>query len=144
MVLPLATKTINTDALGWIISRVTRKSVDGLLSDRIWSRMGSEQDAYYTIGSTGTPYAGGGLNAGLRDMARIGQLLLDDGVINGQRLIPEAASASIRLASPGVSTHRDRHHGGGTLICLEFTLRDWISPPPKSETTKSCNKNHQP
>ena len=89
-------KTINTDALGWIIARVSGKSVADLLSERIWSKMGAEQDAYYTVDSTGTPFAGGGLNAGLRDMARVGQLLLDDGVINGERLVPEAAISSIR------------------------------------------------
>lgn len=89
-------KTINTDALGWIITRVTGKSVAALLSERLWSRMGAEQDAYFTLDSIGTPYAGGGLNAGLRDMARIGQLLLDGGVINGQRLVPEAAVQRIQ------------------------------------------------
>ena len=89
-------KTINSDALGWIIARVTGKSVVTLLSEKIWQKMGAEQDAYYTVDSIGTPFAGGGFNAGLRDMARIGQLLLNDGVINGQRLIPEAAIASIR------------------------------------------------
>jgi CubicO group peptidase (beta-lactamase class C family) len=88
-------KTINTDALGWIIARVSGKSVADLLSERIWSRMGAEQDAYYTVDSIGTPFAGGGLNAGLRDIARIGQLLLDDGIINGERLVPEAAIRSI-------------------------------------------------
>lgn len=89
-------KTVNSDALGWIIARTTGKTVAQLLSERIWSKMGAEQDAYYTVDSIGTPFAGGGLNAGLRDMARIGQLLLDNGIINGQRLIPEAAIASIR------------------------------------------------
>jgi CubicO group peptidase (beta-lactamase class C family) len=89
-------KTINTDALGWIIARVTGKSVADLLAERIWSKMGAEQDAYYTVDSIGTPFAGGGLNAGLRDLARIGQLVLDGGVINGRRLIPEAAIKSIR------------------------------------------------
>ena len=88
-------KTINTDALGWIIARVSGKSVADQLSERIWSRMGAEQDAYYTVDSIGTPFAGGGLNAGLRDIARIGQLLLDDGIINGERLVPEAAIRSI-------------------------------------------------
>lgn len=91
-----AYKTINTDALGWVIARVTGKSVAQLLSERIWNRMGAEQDAYYTVDSIGTPFAGGGLNAGLRDMARIGQLLLDNGVSNGQQLIPQAAISSIR------------------------------------------------
>ncbi len=89
-------KTINTDALGWIISRVTGKSVADLLAERIWSKMGAEQDAYYSVDSIGTPFAGGGLSAGLRDMARIGQLMLDGGVINGERLIPEAAIRRIR------------------------------------------------
>jgi len=89
-------KTINTDALGWIIARISGKSVADLLSERIWSRMGAEQDAYYTVDSIGTPFAGGGLNAGLRDIARIGQLLLDDGVVGGERLVPEAAINSIR------------------------------------------------
>ncbi|WP_426229420.1 serine hydrolase domain-containing protein [Pararhizobium sp. DWP3-4] len=88
-------KTINTDALGWIIARVSGKSVADLLSERIWSRIGAEQDAYYTVDSTGTPFAGGGLNAGLRDMARVGQLLLDDGVVGEKRLVPEAAIQSI-------------------------------------------------
>jgi CubicO group peptidase (beta-lactamase class C family) len=89
-------KTINTDALGWIIARVTGKSVADLLAERIWSKMGAEQDAYYTVDSIGTPFAGGGLNAGLRDLARIGQLMLDGGVINGRRLVPKAAIESIR------------------------------------------------
>ncbi|MGN1288836.1 MAG: serine hydrolase domain-containing protein [Bradyrhizobium sp.] len=89
-------KTINTDALGWIIARVTGKSVADLLAERIWSKMGAEQDAYYTVDSIGTPFAGGGFNASLRDVARIGQLMLGGGVINGQRLIPEAAIENIR------------------------------------------------
>ena len=89
-------KTINSDALGWIIARASGKSVAKLLSERIWSRMGAEQDAYYTVDSTGTPFAGGGLNAGLRDMARIGQLLLDGGMAGGERLIPQKAIDAIR------------------------------------------------
>lgn len=89
-------KTINTDALGWIITRAAGKSVADLLATRIWSKMGAEQEAYYTVDSIGTPFAGGGLNASLRDLARIGQLMLDGGVINGQRLIPEAAIENIR------------------------------------------------
>ena len=84
-------KTINTDVLGWILARVTGKAVTELLSDRIWSRMGAEQAAYFTVDSIGTPFAGGGLSAGLRDLARLGQLVLDEGVIHGRRLFPAAA-----------------------------------------------------
>jgi CubicO group peptidase (beta-lactamase class C family) len=89
-------KTINTDALGWIISRVSGMAVTELLSERIWSRMGAEQDGYMTIDGKGTPFAGGGLSAGLRDLGRIGQIMLNEGEINGQRLFPSQAVASIR------------------------------------------------
>jgi hypothetical protein len=88
-------KTINTDALGWIISRVTGKALTELLSDRIWSRMGAEQDGYMTVDGLGTPFAGGGLSAGLRDLGRIGQLVLNGGHINGRRLFPSEVTRSL-------------------------------------------------
>ncbi len=98
-----AYKTINTDMLGWIVSRVTGKSVTSLLSERIWQKMGAEQDAYFTVDSIGTPFAGGGLSAGLRDMARVGQLMLDSGKANGSRLFPAEAVKSIRAGGSKVA-----------------------------------------
>ena len=81
-------RTINSDALGWIISRTTGKAVNALLSERIWQKIGAEQSAYMTVDAKGTPFAGGGLSAGLHDMARIGSLMLNKGEINGERLFP--------------------------------------------------------
>ncbi|GBO90373.1 serine hydrolase domain-containing protein [Marinobacter salsuginis] len=89
-------KTINTDALGWIISRVSGLEVTELLSERLWRRMAAEQDAYITVDGKGTPFAGGGLSAGLRDLGRIGLLMLNEGEINGQRLFPSKVVANIR------------------------------------------------
>lgn len=89
-------KTINTDALGWIVSRVTGKDLAQLLSERIWSRMGAEQDAYMTVDAKGTPFAGGGLSAGLRDLGRVGLLMLNDGEINGKRLFPKKVVENIQ------------------------------------------------
>nr|WP_245222767.1 serine hydrolase [Ruegeria sp. HKCCSP351] len=81
-------KTINSDMLGWMISRVTGKAVTDLASERLWSRMGAEQDAYQTVDGKGVPFAGGGVTAGLRDLGRLGQLMLNGGEINGERLFP--------------------------------------------------------
>lgn len=89
-------KTVNADALGWLIARATGKSVAQELSERIWSRLGAEREAFYTVDSIGTPFAGGGFNATLRDMARLGQLVLDGGVANGEQVLPPAAVASLR------------------------------------------------
>ena len=88
-------RTINSDALGWIISRTTGKAVNELLSDRIWQKIGAEQSAYMTVDAKGTPFAGGGISAGLHDMARIGSLMLNKGEINGERLFPAAVVDNI-------------------------------------------------
>lgn len=89
-------KTVNTDVLGWVIARVTGRNVAQLLSERIWSRLGSEQDAYFTVDSIGTPFAGGGLNAGLRDIARFGEMLRNGGRFNGQQIVPQSVVKDIR------------------------------------------------
>jgi CubicO group peptidase (beta-lactamase class C family) len=89
-------KTANVDCLGWIIARVTGQSIAQFLSDHIWSRIGCEQDAYFSIDSLGTPFAGGGLNLGLRDMARFGELIRNNGKIGSIEIIPISVVEDIR------------------------------------------------
>jgi CubicO group peptidase (beta-lactamase class C family) len=104
-------RTINADALGWIISRATGESVDDLLSDRIWSKLGMEQSAYYQVDALGTPFAGGGLSAGMRDMARFGELMLNNGQWKGQQVIPEGAVADIRKGGSKEAFKKSDHPG---------------------------------
>ena len=118
-----AYKTINTDALGWIVSRVTGQEVTELLSERIWSRMGAEQDAYMTVDGRGTPFAGGGLSAGLRDLARIGQLMLARGEIGGERLFPAEVVDRIRR---GASRENFAKAGYSTLEGGSYRSMWWI------------------
>ncbi len=89
-------RTANTDALGWVLARVTGKSVAQLLSERIWSQLGAEQDAYMSVDSIGTPFAGGGLSTGLRDLARFGEMIRNNGALNGRQIVPAMAVADIR------------------------------------------------
>ncbi|MEM9350339.1 MAG: serine hydrolase [Pseudomonadota bacterium] len=89
-------RTVNSDVLGWIVSRTTGFAVTEALSERIWSRMGAEQDAYMTVDGLGTPFAGGGLSAGLRDLGRFGQIMLNGGTWHGEQIIPTAAIDSVR------------------------------------------------
>lgn len=113
-------KTINADALGWLIARTTGKSVAGLLSERIWSRIGTRREAFYTVDSIGTPFAGGGFNATLRDMARLGQLLLDNGRMDGEQIVPAAAIDSIRHGGepgPFAKAGYDLLPDGATAAC---------------------------
>ena len=91
-----AYKTINTDTLGWILARITGQDLTKLLSGRMWRQIGAEQDAYMTVDSIGTPFAGGGLSAGVRDLGRIGQLMLNKGELNGQQIFPQEVVDNIR------------------------------------------------
>ena len=89
-------RTANTDALGWVVARASGKTVPQLLSEKIWQKLGAEQDAYMSVDSTGTAFAGGGLNTGLRDLARFGEMLRNNGAYHGQQIVPAAAVADIR------------------------------------------------
>lgn len=89
-------KTANTDALGWILARVTGRSVAELLSERIWRQIGAEQDGYFSVDSIGVPFAGGGFSCGLRDVARVGELLRLGGVVDGRRVVPQEVVDDIR------------------------------------------------
>lgn len=116
-------RTINTDALGWIISRTTGKDLTELLSERIWSKIGAEQDAYMTVDAIGTPFAGGGLSAGLRDLGRIGLLMLNGGEFNGRRLFPKEVVKNIRS---GGDKHAFAKSGYRTLEGGSYRSMWWI------------------
>ena len=91
-----AYKTVNSDVMGWLIRRVTNKTVGENLADRIWRKLGMEQDAYIAIDTEGTEFAGGGLSTGLRDLARFGEMMRNGGRFNGQQIIPQSVIEGIQ------------------------------------------------
>lgn len=102
-------KTVNADALGWIISRASGKSVNNLLSEKIWAKMGMEQDAYYQVDGKGIAFTGGGFNAGLRDLARFGELIRNKGNWNGEQLFPAQAVADIERGGSKEAFQKSGH-----------------------------------
>jgi CubicO group peptidase (beta-lactamase class C family) len=89
-------KTVNTDALGAILRRVTGKPLSQLVSERIFSLLGAEHDAFFTVDETGAEWAGAGLNLTLRDLARFGEAMRLDGRFNDRRIVPKAVVDDIR------------------------------------------------
>jgi CubicO group peptidase (beta-lactamase class C family) len=81
-------RSADTDLLGWLMETVTGMDLADLLSDRLWSKLGTEHDAYYALDKVGTALADGGLCASLRDFARFGQMHLDQGLFNGRQIVP--------------------------------------------------------
>jgi len=117
-------KTINTDTLGWILRRVTGQSLNQLLSERIWSQLGAEQDAYITTDDTGTEFAGGGLNTCLRDLARFGELMRNDGQWQGRQVLPTAVVHDIRRGADPAKFVPAGYH---TLPGWSYRNMWWIS-----------------
>lgn len=89
-------KTVNTDVLAAVLRRVTGRTLSELLSERIFSPLGTEQDAFFTMDNTGAEFAGGGLNLTLRDLARFGEMMRLDGLYLGRRVVPAEAVSRIR------------------------------------------------
>lgn len=83
-------KTIDTAVLGWLLERVTENSVAAYTARCLWEPLGAESDAFYIMDGppgTGREFSGAGFNATLRDYARFGQMMLDEGVANGRRIV---------------------------------------------------------
>ncbi|WP_374033490.1 serine hydrolase domain-containing protein [Bdellovibrio bacteriovorus] len=117
-------KTANTDALGWVLSRASGKNVAELISEKIWRPLGAEQDAYMTVDSIGTPFAGGGLNLGLRDLARFGELMRNRGRLGGKQVIPEKVVASVQK---GGDPEKFKKAGYGHLQGWSYRSMWWVT-----------------
>lgn len=89
-------KTVNSDVLGWVLSRVSGKKYNQLASELLWQNIGAAFSADITVDGLGTPFAGGGLSATLRDLARLALAVSNDGKLGSKQVIPQAALDSIR------------------------------------------------
>lgn len=88
-------RSVNTEVLGWLIARVTGANAVDMLQERIWRRLGAEEDAYMLIDTLGTGWAAGGLNATLRDHGRFGEMIRQGGAWNSKQVVPAAVVADI-------------------------------------------------
>jgi len=71
--------TGETDLAGYVLSRAVGMSMSDYLSKKIWAVYGMERDAIWLTDSSGHERGGCCLNMTLRDYARIGQFMLEDG-----------------------------------------------------------------
>jgi CubicO group peptidase (beta-lactamase class C family) len=77
--------------LSLILERATRKSVTEYLQERVWNALGAEYPASMMVDRSdalGLEHLESGLSATARDLAKFGQLYLQDGMWQGRRLLP--------------------------------------------------------
>lgn len=82
--------TGETHVVGALVHAAVGRWCADYLSEKIWQPLGMELDATWWLESPhGLEVAGSGVNASLRDYARFGQFMLNDGVIGSTRVLPE-------------------------------------------------------
>ncbi|HEY7858620.1 MAG TPA: serine hydrolase [Candidatus Nanopelagicales bacterium] len=74
-------RSTDSDVLGWVCERAGSERMANLMSALVWAPMGAETDADLLCDGVGTAVHDGGLAATARDLARFGQLLLDNGSV---------------------------------------------------------------
>lgn len=83
-------RSVLTNVLALLMETISGKRLQQLLTEVYWTQLGCEWDAAITVDAYNTATAEGGLNACLRDWARFGQMMLQNGYYNGKQIIPES------------------------------------------------------
>jgi CubicO group peptidase (beta-lactamase class C family) len=89
-------KSGNTDAVAWALEVASGEKLSTLVEENLWETMGAEHNASITVDMGGFEYANGGMSATLRDMGRFGQLLLENGALRDEQIIPKEHISDIR------------------------------------------------
>jgi hypothetical protein len=123
----------NADLMGWVIERATGARYADLVSELLWRPLGAGHSAYITVDRLGAPRCAGDVCATARDLARVGQLLIeggrdivpkswiDDIAANGD---PQAwAAGSFAAYYPGAAMHyRDQWYVARGAAPLVFGM----------------------
>lgn len=80
--------SMDTQVLGMLVRRTTHRTLAQYLQEKLWTPLGMESDAWWLTDDQGAEFAAGGLNATLRDYARLGLLYANGGACNGVQVVP--------------------------------------------------------
>lgn len=91
----------DTQVLGLLLTRATGRTVTDYMTEKLWTPLGMESDAYWLIDSENMEMVFGGLNATARDYAKLGELYRLGGKWNGTQIVPaDWVSASVTPDAP--------------------------------------------
>ena len=123
--------SINTDILGEVVANATGRTLSEYMREKIWSEIGVEQDAYWTL-SGGKELANGGLHIALRDYARFARLYMNHGAFEGKQILPEQW---IKDSIATNETYLKAPHDGKPYEELGYGYQWWIPEGNEHEFT---------
>jgi len=97
--------TGETDLAGILVSNAVGKSLSQYASEKLWQAYGMERDATWLVDVAGHERGGCCLSMTVGDYARVGQFMLDGGVAQGAKILPDdwigqATTAQITNGAP--------------------------------------------
>ena len=108
-------RSVDTQMIGMIIQKVTNQSVSDYFTANIWQQVGADFDATWNVDKVGGyEKTFCCFNAVARDYARIGQLILDDGVVPFDKQQVISTSWMKRITTP--ATRLDYGWGYGAFF----------------------------
>ena len=113
----------NTELLGLVLARSVGQSIDGYARDKLFGPLGITDFDWVKLRNSGQPFAAAGLRLRPRDMAKLGQLLLNDGQWNGRQVVPKgwvAESTRPRLKAFGLG------YGYQWWLGRTFSKHGWL------------------
>jgi CubicO group peptidase (beta-lactamase class C family) len=127
---PFVYRSADTDMLGWVCERAAGVRMADLISTLIWQRMGAEFEAEITCDGVGSAIHDGGMSATARDIARFGQMLLDDGYVAGMPVVPNRWLVQSRTLDPDIRGAFVASASEATLTGGWYRNQFWHVPGP--------------
>jgi CubicO group peptidase (beta-lactamase class C family) len=98
---PFDYRSCETDILGWVCEAAAGQRFPGLVSERVWSRLGADFDANIGVDSEGTGMFDGSISAAMCDLARFGVMIAQGGTsLSGEQVVPESWIADSFAGGP--------------------------------------------
>lgn len=90
----------STQLLGFALRKSLKKSIAQYASETFWKPLGMENEATWNTDDFGMEKTFCCINSNARDFAKLGQLLLNDGQVNGKQILNSSFIEQMRTPTP--------------------------------------------
>jgi CubicO group peptidase (beta-lactamase class C family) len=118
----------NTVTLAAVVRQATGMSLSEYLAPRLWQAIGAEDSAFWYADRTGLEVASGNFNATLRDYARLGVVLANDGVRPDDPGRAQIVPREFLLDATDWRRAPDAFRPGKAMPYMGYGYQFWIFP----------------
>ena len=122
-------RSVLTNVIAMVVERATNENLKDLLEKHIWHKLKTEQDAVIVVDKEGLPFAGAGMNACARDLARFGYMILNDGAYEGEQIVSKEWIDSTREGGDGYKERFADSDHGEMLPGGHYKNYMWVANP---------------